>query len=45
MMKNIDVFDFALTESEVASLRTLDKKANVAGNPENPVKVEIAMAW
>ena len=43
--ENIDVFDFALTETEIAALRTLDKKMNVAGNPENPEKVEIAMSW
>ena len=43
--ENIDVFDFSLTENEIAALRTLDKKMNVAGNPENPEKVELAMTW
>ena len=43
--ENIDVFDFALTEDELASLRALDTGKPMIGNAESPDKVEFAMTW
>ena len=43
--ENIDIFDFELTADEIETLKTLDKKAPMIGNPESPDKVEFAMTW
>lgn len=43
--ENIDIFDFSLTEDEVKELQALDKAAAIIGDPENPVKTEMAMTW
>lgn len=43
--ENIDVFDFALTDDELNSLRELDKASPMIGDPENPEKTEMAMTW
>jgi len=45
IIENIDVFDFELTDIEMAELAKLDKDAPMIGNPENPEKVEMAMTW
>ncbi len=43
--ENIDIFDFALTDAEVAELAALDKAAPMIGLAEDPAKVELAMTW
>lgn len=43
--ENIDVFDFALAEAEMDSLKSLDKASPMIGDPENPEKTEFAMTW
>ena len=43
--ENIRIFDFELTEAEMASLRSLDRAAPMIGNPETPELVERAMKW
>ena len=43
--ENIDIFDFVLTNEEMAALRQLDKAAPMIGNPENPALVEMSMQW
>ena len=43
--ENINIFDFELTADEMDTLKALDKKAPMIGNPENPDKVEFAMTW
>ena len=43
--ENIDIFDFSLTEGEVKELQALDKASPMIGDPENPVKTEMAMTW
>ncbi|MDL2225477.1 aldo/keto reductase [Eubacteriales bacterium OttesenSCG-928-M02] len=43
--ENINVFDFELTDAEVAVLKMLDKKTAMIGNPQNPSLVESAMKW
>lgn len=43
--ENIDIFDFALTEDEMAALRRLDKAAPMIGRPETPELVEMSMQW
>ena len=45
IIKNIRIFDFELTEAEMASLRSLDRAAPMIGNPETPELVERAMKW
>lgn len=43
--ENIDLFDFSLTESELETLRRLDRADPRIGTAEDPVKVETAMTW
>ena len=43
--ENINIFDFELSADEMDTLKALDKKAPMIGNPENPDKVEFAMTW
>lgn len=43
--ENFDIFDFALTETEMAQLRELDQVRPMIGEAENPEKVEFAMTW
>lgn len=45
MKENISIEDFVLTEQEIQILETLDRKAPMIGDPENPEKVEMAMTW
>lgn len=45
MRENIDVFDFRLTSEEMQALRLLDRRAPMIGTPEDPAKVEAALAW
>ncbi len=43
--ENIDIFDFKLTDAEMAELTALDKAAPMIGFAEDPAKVEFAMTW
>lgn len=43
--ENFDLFDFSLTDTEIQSLRSLDKAVPAIGNAENPEKTEMAMTW
>ena len=43
--ENYAIFDFALTEAEMADLRALDRAAPMIGNAEDPAKVEMARTW
>lgn len=43
--ENFDVFDFTLSEDDMAALKELDKKTAMIGNPETPELVESAMKW
>lgn len=43
--ENIDIFDFKLSDEDMALLKSLDKNEPKIGNPEDPEKVEIAMTW
>ena len=44
--QNIDVFDFSLSDDEMAALATLDTaEPIIGGNAEKPEKVEEAMKW
>lgn len=45
MKENIDIFDFSLTDDEMAALRTLDRVKPMIGTAEDPEKVEFAMTW
>lgn len=45
MQENINIFDFELTEEEMAELRTLDTGKPMIGNAQNPELVEFAMTW
>ena len=45
IQENIDIFDFALTQEEMAAFQALDQKKAMIGDPENPEKVEMAMTW
>lgn len=45
MQENINIFDFELTEEEMAELRTLDTGKPMIGNAQNPGLVEFAMTW
>ena len=45
IQENIDIFDFELTEKEMAELRTLDTGKPMIGNAQNPELVEFAMTW
>lgn len=43
--ENIDIFDFALSDSEMNSLAALDLKTPRIGSAENPNTTEFAMTW
>lgn len=43
--ENIDIFDFSLTNEEIASLAALDKNEPMIGKPEQPDFTEFAMTW
>lgn len=43
--ENIDIFDFMLSDAEMAQLRMLDTGNALIGNAEKPEKVESAMTW
>lgn len=43
--ENIALFDFALTETEIAQLSALDKKEPFIGRPETPELVELSLTW
>ena len=43
--ENIDIFDFELTEEEMAALRSLDQAAPMIGTAETPKRTESAMSW
>ncbi len=45
MQENINIFDFELTENEMAELRKLDTGKPMIGNAQNPELVEFAMTW
>ena len=45
MQENINIFDFELTEKEMAELRTLDTGKPMIGNAQKPELVEFAMTW
>ena len=43
--ENFSIFDFSLTESELAELRALDKASPMIGRSDKPEMVESAMKW
>lgn len=43
--ENIDIFDFSLSDDEMAALRLLDKSTPMIGEPETPELTESAMKW
>ena len=43
--ENFDLFDFALTDDELAQLTALDKKEPLIGKPETPELVEFSLTW
>lgn len=43
--ENIDIFDFSMTDEELQSIRSVDKKQPMIGRAENPDFVEMAMTW
>ncbi len=43
--ENFALFDFALTEKEMAQLSALDKKEPLIGKPETPELVEFSLTW
>ncbi|MBO4284789.1 MAG: aldo/keto reductase [Alphaproteobacteria bacterium] len=43
--ENIDIFDFTLTDNEMAILSSLDTATAMIGNPEKPEMTEFAMTW
>ena len=43
--ENFALFDFALTDEELAQLRALDKKEPLIGKPETPELVEFSLTW
>lgn len=45
MRENIALFDFALTEAEMAQLSALDRKEPYIGKPETPELVEFSLTW
>jgi diketogulonate reductase-like aldo/keto reductase len=45
MKENIDIFDFELTDAEMAILKALDKDEPMIGNPRNPERVETTVNW
>jgi len=45
MKENFEVFDFELTNDDMALLQGFDKAAPMIGNPENPEKVVASLGW
>lgn len=43
--ENFEIFDFALTDSEMSSLECLDKKEPLIGRPNSPELVEASLKW
>lgn len=43
--ENFNLFDFALTEEEMAQLTALDKQEPLIGKPETPELVEFSLTW
>lgn len=43
--ENIDIFDFSLTNEEIAELAALDRNEPMIGKPEQPDFTEFAMTW
>lgn len=43
--ENFDIFDFNLTDGEMAQLTELDQKTAMIGNPNNPDLVEMSLTW
>ena len=45
MRENIALFDFALTDAEMAQLSALDRREPLIGRPETPELVEFSLTW
>lgn len=43
--ENFDIFDFSLTDDEIAKLTELDQKTAMIGNPNSPELVEMSLTW
>ena len=43
--ENFDLFDFVLTDNEMAQLSALDRKEPLIGKPETPELVEFSLTW
>ena len=43
--ENFNIFDFSLTDDEIAKLTELDQKTAMIGNPNNPELVEMSLTW
>ena len=43
--ENFDIFDFNLTDGEMAQLTEFDQKTAMIGNPNNPDLVEMSLTW
>ena len=43
--ENFDIFDFSLTEDELAALRSLDKASPMIGRAEDPEFAKVAVTW
>lgn len=43
--ENFDIFDFSLTDDEIAKLTELDQKTPMIGNPNSPELVEMSLTW
>ena len=43
--ENFALFDFALTDEEMAKLSALDRKEPLIGKPETPELVEFSLTW
>lgn len=43
--ENFNIFDFSLTDDEIAKLTELDQKTALIGNPNNPELVEMSLTW
>lgn len=43
--ENFDIFDFSLTDDEIAKLTELDQKTAMIGNPNTPELVEMSLTW
>lgn len=43
--ENFDIFDFSLTDDEIAKLTELDQNTAMIGNPNTPELVEMSLTW